>query len=88
MRDPWMHVGRPWTNGEPFLAFDAALRGAWHGFNNDDYDQDGDALTVGSDELAIFSAAIDGTGSHSAPLVNTARTSAGVRPLARWIRAS
>lgn len=29
MRDKWVHVGRPWTNGEQFLAVDAALRGAW-----------------------------------------------------------
>jgi hypothetical protein len=34
-----MHVGRLWTNGEPFLAVDAALRDAWHGYSNDDYDQ-------------------------------------------------
>jgi dihydrofolate reductase len=39
MRDQWMHVGRLWTDGGPFLAVDAALRGAWHGLSNDDYDQ-------------------------------------------------
>ncbi len=39
MRHPWVHVGRLWTNGEPFLAIDAALRGAWHGYSNDDFDQ-------------------------------------------------
>jgi hypothetical protein len=33
-------------------------------------DQDGDALKVGSGELAIFSAAIDGTGPYSGPFVN------------------
>jgi hypothetical protein len=33
-------------------------------------DQDGDALKVSSGELAIFSAAVDGTGPHSGPLVN------------------
>jgi hypothetical protein len=139
MRDPWVHVGRLWTNGEPFLAVDAALRGAWHGYSNDDYDQvttlgwqdtsvpvgagravlvgadgvvrddswievfeseaglvaimqasgpdypdvlawalgypetddqDGDMLKVGSAELAIFSAATDGTGPYPAPLAN------------------
>lgn len=31
MRDKWVHVGRLWTNGERFLAVDAALRGAWQG---------------------------------------------------------
>jgi hypothetical protein len=35
---PWEHIGRLWTNGDPFLAVDAALRSAWHGFSNDDYD--------------------------------------------------
>jgi hypothetical protein len=139
MRDLWVHVGRLWTNGERFLAVDAALRGAWQGYSNDDFDQvtalgwqdtsvpvgaeravlvggdgvvrddswievfesetgliavvqasgpdypgvlaralgypvaddqDGDALKVGSGELAIFSAATDGTGPYSGPWVN------------------
>lgn len=39
MRDRWVHAGRLWTNGDPFLAVDAALRHAWHGYSNDDYDQ-------------------------------------------------
>jgi hypothetical protein len=40
MRGSWAHIGRLWTNGEPFLAVDAALRDAWHGFSNDDeFDQ-------------------------------------------------
>lgn len=38
-------------------------------------DQDGDTLTVSSGELAIFSAAQDGTGPHSTPLL-TARPGA------------
>jgi hypothetical protein len=132
---PWEHIGRLWTNGDPFLAVDAALRSAWRGFSNDDYDlvvtlspeedtsvpvgagrgilvgadgvvgddswmevfttesgcialvqasgpdypgilaralaypveddQDGDALTVDSGQLAIFSAAADGSGRYS-----------------------
>jgi hypothetical protein len=139
MRDPWIHVGRLWTNGEPYLAVDAALRDAWHGYSNDDYDQvialgwqgtsvpagtgravivggdgvvrddswievfetdtglmaivqasgpdypdvlaraldypvaedeDGDALNVSSGELVLFSAAIDGAGPYSGPLVS------------------
>ncbi|HEX6521864.1 MAG TPA: hypothetical protein VF070_17940 [Streptosporangiaceae bacterium] len=139
MREQWMHVGRLWTNGGPFLAVDAALRGAWHGLSSDDgdqvvalgwrdtsipvgtgravlvggdgvvrddswvevfeaetgvvaivqasgsdypdvlaralgypvvEDQDGDALKVGSGELAIFNTALDGTGPYSGPLVN------------------
>ena len=137
MHDPWVHIGRLWTNGDPFLAVDATLRSAWHGVSNDDYDhvvglspeedtsvpvgagrgllvgadgivrddswmevfatksgrvavvqasgpdypdilaralahpveddQDGDVLTVDSGQLAIFSAAADGTGRYSGP---------------------
>jgi hypothetical protein len=37
-RGPWEHIGRLWTNGDPFLAVDAALRSTWRGFSNDDYD--------------------------------------------------
>jgi hypothetical protein len=134
----WIHVGRLWTNGEPFLAVDAALRDAWQGFSNvgleqvvglgpkdtsvpvgaaravvvggdgvvrddswievfeassgrvafvqasgPDYpdvltralgypdveDEDGDTLKVSSGELAIFSAAVDGAGPHSVPVL-------------------
>jgi len=134
---PWVHIGRLWTNGDPFLAVDASLRSAWHGVSNDDYDQvvglspeegtsvlvgagrgllvgadrvvrddswmevfatksglvavvqasgpdypdilaralaypveddqDGDELTADSGQLAIFSAAADGTGRYSGP---------------------
>src|SRR5215831_4826145 len=39
MRDAWIHVGRLWTNGEPFLAVDAALGDAWHGLSNDEFGQ-------------------------------------------------
>lgn len=138
VHDAWLHIGRLWTNGEPFLVVDAALRDAWQGFNNDEYgqiirlgpqnasvpvgagravlvggdgvvrddswievfqaasglvaivqasgpdypgllagalgypdveDQDGGTLTVSSGEFAIFSAALDGAGPHSAPLL-------------------
>ncbi|WP_211267076.1 hypothetical protein [Nonomuraea candida] len=133
-----MHAGRLWTNGDPFLVVDAALRGAWRGFSDSRYDDivdlgpettgipvgagraalvgtdgvvrddswlevfegedggiavvqasgpdyprvltealrhpttdddDGDPLVVHSGELALFSAACDGTGPHSQPLV-------------------
>ena len=139
MHDPWEHIGRLWTNGDPYLAVDAALRSAWRGFSNDDYDlvvglswedtsvpvgagrgllvgadgvvgddswmevfinksgrlavvqasgpdypailaralaypltddQDGDPLAVDSGQLAIFSAATDGTGRYSGPWVS------------------
>jgi hypothetical protein len=134
----WVHVGRLWTNGEPFLAVDAAIRDEWHGFTADDFEQVitlspeetgvtvgarravligadgvvrddswvevftgasgaiavvqasgpdypqalaqalaypaagdalGETLTVDSGELAIFSAACDGTGPYAAPFV-------------------
>ncbi|MEV3978175.1 hypothetical protein [Nonomuraea sp. NPDC049758] len=137
MREPWVHLGRLWTNGDPFLAVDASLRDAWRGFSGDQYDEvvdlgpettgipvgagravligadgvvrddswmevfqaddgaiavvqasgpdyprvltdalrypdaddeDGDPLIVHSGELALFSAACDGTGPHSQPL--------------------
>ncbi|MEV4483090.1 hypothetical protein [Micromonospora coxensis] len=35
----WTHVGRLWTNGEPFLAVDDGLREAWRGSSDDQYDQ-------------------------------------------------
>lgn len=138
MQVPWAHVGRLWTNGEPFLALDAALREAWHGFSDDEFDRiielgqqdtsilvgkeraalvggdgvvrddswievfqaasgtvaivqasgedyadalaraldyptaqddDGATLNVRSGTLAIFSAAVDGAGPHSMPLL-------------------
>lgn len=137
----WTHVGRLWTNGDPFLAVDATLRAAWRGFSNDQFsqvvelgpqdtsitvgtgraavvgadavvrddswmevfeaasgrvaivqasgpdypdalaraleypdadDEDGGTLNVSSGELAIFSAAADGAGPYSMPLL-TAR---------------
>jgi hypothetical protein len=48
--DPWVHVGRLWTNGEPFLAVDAVLRDAWHGFSNNDYDQ---VVTLGQEDTSV-----------------------------------
>lgn len=39
MHDQWTHIGRLWTNGEPFLAVDAALRDAWQGFSNNEFGQ-------------------------------------------------
>jgi hypothetical protein len=35
----WIHVGRIWTNSEPFLAVEAAFRDAWEGFSNDEFGQ-------------------------------------------------
>ena len=50
MQGPWIHVGRLWTNGEPFLAVDAALRHAWHGFSNDDFDK---VIELGPQDTSI-----------------------------------
>ncbi len=36
----WVHVGRLWTNGEPFLAMDAALRQQWRGGSDEDLFED------------------------------------------------
>jgi hypothetical protein len=27
--EPWIHIGRVWTNGEPLLAMDSGLVEAW-----------------------------------------------------------
>jgi hypothetical protein len=34
VQEPWMHAGRVWTDGEPFLAVDVTLRDAGHGLSN------------------------------------------------------
>ncbi|WP_206060702.1 hypothetical protein [Nonomuraea basaltis] len=45
-----MHAGRLWTNGDPFLAVDASLRGAWHGFSDNQYD---DIVDLGPEDTSI-----------------------------------
>lgn len=35
----WTHIGRLWTNGEPYLAIDAAVRRFWRGMSDDEYDR-------------------------------------------------
>ncbi|GAA1637136.1 hypothetical protein ACFQY4_18995 [Catellatospora bangladeshensis] len=35
----WTHVGRLWTNGEPYLAIDGDLRQHWHGADDETYEQ-------------------------------------------------
>jgi hypothetical protein len=63
----WTHVGRLWTNGDPYLAVDSARRGSWLGYSNDAYFEqviplaleqatsipvgDGTAALVGADAL-------------------------------------
>ncbi|MFI7547473.1 hypothetical protein [Actinoplanes sp. NPDC049599] len=37
MPDDWVHLGRLWTNGDPYLAVDAAVRHLWLGFSEDEY---------------------------------------------------
>jgi hypothetical protein len=59
MRQSWVHVGRLWTNGEPFLAVDAALRDAWRGLSGDDFErvvelgQPDTAIPVGAGRAAV-----------------------------------
>ena len=36
----WAHVGRLWTNGEPYLALDSVLVPMWRGFTDDTYNTD------------------------------------------------
>ncbi|WP_449062846.1 hypothetical protein [Planomonospora algeriensis] len=45
-----MHTGRLWTNGDPFLAVDASLRGAWRGFSDNQYD---DIVDLGPEDTNI-----------------------------------
>ena len=72
MIESWVHIGRLWTNGEPYLAVDAELRMAWRGWSDDyreallaaldfphDQDEVGESLSVPSGKLAVFSAAVD-----------------------------
>ena len=60
MVEPWTHIGRLWSNGEPFLAIDARLRGAWLGYSNDDFDRIVDlgaeptGLPVGTVDAALI----------------------------------
>ena len=68
-----MHVGRLWTNGEPFLAVDAALRDTWHGYSNDDYDQ---ISALGWQDTSIPSAA---GGQSSSAQTGSSATTAGSR---------
>jgi hypothetical protein len=57
-----MHVGRLWTNGDPFVAVDAALRAAWLGFSNDQFSQvvglgpQDASVTVGTGRAAVVGA--------------------------------
>lgn len=58
----WTHVGRLWTNGDPFLAVDATLRDAWLGFSQDQYSQvvglgpQDASITVGTGRAAVVGA--------------------------------
>ena len=58
----WMHVGRLWTSGDPFLAVDATLRDAWQGFSNDQFSQvvelgpQDTSITVGTGRAAVVGA--------------------------------
>ncbi|TKJ33122.1 hypothetical protein [Blastococcus sp. CCUG 61487] len=56
----WTHVGRCWTNGEPFLALDAELLPEWAGETGGDYEQlvpeldyDVTSIPVGSGRAAL-----------------------------------
>lgn len=57
----WIHVGRSWTNGEPFLALDAELLPSWRGSSDDVFeevvvplDQDVTSLPVGAGRAALI----------------------------------
>lgn len=57
----WIHVGRCWTNGEPFLAMDADLLPLWRGSSDNVFeevvvplDQDVTSLPVGTGTAALI----------------------------------
>ncbi|MFG2100968.1 hypothetical protein ACGFJ5_10235 [Micromonospora echinaurantiaca] len=60
MRESWAHVGRLWTNGEPFLAVDAIGRSEWRGYSNDDFERvidlaaEATTISVGAGTAALI----------------------------------
>jgi hypothetical protein len=62
VRRSWVHVGWLWTNGEPFLAVDAARRGEWRGYSDDDFERVVDmaaedtTISVGAGSAALVGA--------------------------------
>lgn len=55
----WVHVGRLWTNGEPFLAIDATRRSDWRGYGDDDFERvvdlapEDSSISVGAGSAAL-----------------------------------
>lgn len=62
MNEQWVHVGRLWTNGEPFLAVDTELRDLWRGHSDDHFDQvvalgwESAIIAIGSGRAAVVGA--------------------------------
>jgi hypothetical protein len=48
----WTHIGRLWTNGEPYLAVDSGIRDRWLGFSQDEYFDR--VVELGPDETGIL----------------------------------
>jgi hypothetical protein len=48
----WVHIGRLWTNGEPYLAVDAGIRHQWLGFSQEEYFDR--IVDLGPDETSIM----------------------------------
>lgn len=48
----WTHIGRLWTNGEPYLAMDSGIRHRWLGFSQDEYFDR--IVELGPDETGIM----------------------------------
>jgi hypothetical protein len=49
----WTHLGRLWTNGEPYLLVDAGLRGRWLGSTDEDYFEQIVALEPDETSIAV-----------------------------------
>ncbi|MFI5893771.1 hypothetical protein ACIA5D_27085 [Actinoplanes sp. NPDC051513] len=52
MENGWAHIGRLWTNGEPYLAMDSGSRDRWLGFSQDEYFDR--IVEMGPDETGIL----------------------------------
>ncbi|GAA5190145.1 hypothetical protein GCM10023322_44600 [Rugosimonospora acidiphila] len=52
----WLHIGRLWTNGEPYLAVDSDLRRHWHGSDDEVYEQLIVALSAEQTSISVGSA--------------------------------
>lgn len=54
MSEPWIHIGRVWTNGEPLLAIDSGLVDAWDSDERVDLGTEATRIPVGGGFAGII----------------------------------